>query len=88
MKTNKVIVITKEFAHTVHFDREWNFTEETFIDLAQKSAAFKNHKVISVLDGNTHHICKYCDRVTKGADEDILCPECRELFGHAFYSEL
>lgn len=34
------------------------------------------------------HICKYCGKVTDGEDEDLLCPACRRVFGHTFYSEL
>ena len=34
------------------------------------------------------HICKYCGWVAEGADEDLLCSECRTDFGHAFFSEL
>lgn len=35
------------------------------------------------------HICPYCEaNVVKSPDKDLLCLECREDFGHAFYSEL
>ena len=34
------------------------------------------------------HKCKYCGQETEGDDKDLLCPECREAFGHTFYSEL
>lgn len=34
------------------------------------------------------HTCKYCGKRTEGSDEDLLCPTCREMFGHALYSEL
>lgn len=34
------------------------------------------------------HQCKYCGAFTRGADEDVLCKECRIAFGHTFYSEL
>ena len=33
--------------------------------------------------------CKYCKtNYTNSPDPDVLCDECRETFGHAFYSEL
>ena len=32
--------------------------------------------------------CKYCGSWTSGMNEDALCKDCREIFGHAFYSEL
>ena len=34
------------------------------------------------------HECKYCGVITNGADENVLCKDCRMTFGHAFYSEL
>ena len=34
------------------------------------------------------HICKYCGGVAKGTYEDLLCDDCRMLFGHSLYSEL
>lgn len=34
------------------------------------------------------HKCKYCGEFTKGMDGDVLCDDCREIFGHTFYSEL
>ena len=34
------------------------------------------------------HSCKYCGQVTEGIDEDILCEDCREVFGHTLYSQL
>lgn len=34
------------------------------------------------------HQCKYCGAFTRGADEGVLCDECRMTFGHTFYSEL
>lgn len=32
--------------------------------------------------------CKYCGSPTDSVDENVLCEECRNLFGHTFYSEL
>lgn len=43
---------------------------------------------IKVYDGNTNHICKYCADVAEGTYEDLLCDDCREIFGHSLYSEL
>lgn len=33
-------------------------------------------------------LCKYCGNIHKTNDVEILCRECRETFGHTFYSEL
>lgn len=32
--------------------------------------------------------CKYCGEPNGSKDEDVLCDECRLIFGHSFYSEL
>ena len=32
--------------------------------------------------------CKYCGNPTNNVDEDVLCKDCRDMFGHTFYSEL
>lgn len=34
------------------------------------------------------HTCRYCGKLTEGDDKDLLCPDCQEMFGHTFYSEL
>lgn len=34
------------------------------------------------------HLCKYCGELAQGEYEDLLCKDCRETFGHSFYSEL
>lgn len=88
MKTNKLIVVTEEFSCVVLLEKEWDFPKEKFINLVQQANDFKDHKVVDVADGNTHHICKYCGDIAKGIDEDVLCDECRMIFGHTFYSEL
>ena len=37
---------------------------------------------------NDTHACKYCGGTAEGAYEDLLCADCREMFGHSLYSEL
>ena len=88
MKTNKLIVVTEEFSYVVPLASEWDLPKEKFINLIQQTNAFKDKKVLDVADGNTHHICKYCGDIAEGTDENVLCADCREIFGHAFYSEL
>lgn len=39
-------------------------------------------------DITSKHICKYCGNIVEGEYEDLLCDECREIFGHSLYSEL
>ena len=45
-------------------------------------------KVIKIATKSNHHRCKYCGSIASGKATDILCDECREIFGHAYYSEL
>ena len=44
--------------------------------------------VFSIPDSIEGCSCPYCGNLTDSSDPDILCPECREDFGHTFYSEL
>lgn len=32
--------------------------------------------------------CKYCGQNNCSSDPGVLCPKCRETFGHTFYNEL
>lgn len=32
--------------------------------------------------------CMYCGETTDSIDPNVLCPQCRQDFGHTFYSEL
>lgn len=86
MKTNKVIIETKGYTQTFTFKNTYDMTQQEWI--ATISKLEPNIKILKVYDGNNHHICKYCGSVAKGIDEDILCDDCRDIFGHAFYSEL
>lgn len=88
MKTNKVIVVTEEYSCVVNFSKEIDLPKERIMDMLQNSQDFKSTNVLDIADANTHHICKYCGEIVNGTDEDVLCSECRETFGHAFYSEL
>lgn len=35
-----------------------------------------------------YHECKYCGGLAAGPDPNVLCDECRQDFGHTYYSEL
>ena len=39
------------------------------------------------LKSNTHK-CKYCGGLAIGKNKDELCEECKQMFGHHYYSEL
>ena len=44
--------------------------------------------IMKIIEESKAHLCKYCGEIVEGTDSDILCDDCRELFGHVFYSEL
>jgi len=48
----------------------------------------KNIKNMVFIDPKTHHFCKYCANVVESDCDDLLCSDCREMFGHTMYSEL
>ena len=54
----------------------------------------KEHNTDFTVDNSTlinitsKHICKYCGNIVEGEYEDLLCDECREIFGHSLYSDL
>lgn len=63
-----------------------NFTQEAY-DLL-KDLAEKGKVEIQSYKGKTYNKCKYCGAPNNSTDADVLCEECRETFGHTFYSEL
>lgn len=48
----------------------------------------KGYTVEKIVSSETHHLCKYCKSIAEGTYDDLLCDECREVFGHSLYSEL
>lgn len=34
------------------------------------------------------HVCQYCGNIVEGYCENLLCDDCRKVFGHSLYSEL
>lgn len=88
MKTKRLIVVTEEYSCIITLHMECDFPKETIINLLQKDPDFKDTKILDVADANTHHICKYCGNIAEGTYEEVLCADCRDTFGHAFYYEL
>ena len=52
------------------------------------SAQASEVKLIDFATAKDHHFCKYCDGIADGKNKDVLCTNCREIFGHSLYSEL
>ena len=46
-------------------------------------------RLIRIVSSRNRHICKYCYGIAEnGSNEDLLCDECRSIFGHTYFSEL
>lgn len=87
----KYYLKTKEnenFEYSIHtIECKENLPEDKVLALCQKIYPQNNYVACGQLNKNTH-VCKYCGWIADGADDDLLCSECRMDFGHAFYSEL
>ncbi len=79
VKLHKYYVLTKQALY------EYNAEDEAH---CKEYAKNDNLKVQKIVPAKGHHICKYCNGVADGSNKDMLCDECRETFGHTFYSEL
>ena len=45
--------------------------------------------LLEILDeDNEYSICPYCGNPNFSSDPDLLCPECREYFGHSYIQDL
>ena len=86
MKTNRILAVGEKSILELSFNKELDYPSEVWVRLCQKH--YPDEKITAVYDAKKHHICKYCGGIADGIDEDILCSECREDFGHAFFSEL
>lgn len=85
MKTNKIIVVTKEKTLEIGYRKEFDLSDQQWIEVAKDVVKCD---VEAVYDAHTHHICKYCGDIANGCDDDVLCDDCKEIFGHSFYSQL
>ena len=64
-------------------DNQGNSKKE-IMDFAKK----EGYTVTKIVPASKNHRCKYCNGITDGVNDDLLCMDCREVFGHALYSEL
>ena len=81
---------TKKYLVDLSKDGEGYCCDVEAISPTQIIEHFKKHgyDVVRVELASENHRCKYCGTITAGADEDVLCGECREMFGHYLFSEL
>jgi len=65
-------------------------TKETILETFYKNRKESGEKIgdVVIIESTKEHFCQYCGQVAEGKDKNVLCQECRELFGHAFFSEL
>ena len=47
----------------------------------------QNIKVIKI-QKTAGNLCRYCGKPNGSNNPDVLCPRCRQNFGHSLYSEL
>ena len=86
MKTDKILAVGKEATLEINFKKAISYPTEVWVGICRKH--YPDEDITAVYDGHKHHICKYCGGIANGVDEDVLCKECRDDFGHAFFSEL
>ena len=79
----KYLVDLEKQGTTYTLDNAGN-SKKRILDYAKSNG----YKVSKMVPAKGHHRCKYCDDITIGETEDILCEDCRMVFGHTLYSEL
>lgn len=84
--TDYIVSITEKDGQTTEWNN-WEAESENEIREALDSE-YSNLERIQIAEAKNHHFCKYCGTVTEGANKDVLCSECHDLFGHNLYSEL
>ena len=71
--------------------QDYLFTEEQILNACKESEDEWFKSVVSVRFHkhipNGWHLCG-CGNLVKGTNEDLLCDECREIYGHKYASEL
>ena len=45
-------------------------------------------EILRIAPAAGNHRCMYCDNISYGTQKDILCENCREMFGHYSFYEL
>ena len=65
-----------------------NYTASILEDLNKQDGTDYIITDTEIINITGKHICQYCGEVVEGEYEDLLCEDCRMLFGHSLYSEL
>ena len=88
-KTYLSTALIKFFVDGIEGGKEyaWDCTSDSE-ESVRKSLEKDGIKIIKIVPAKGHHRCKYCGSIAEGSDRNLLCEDCRELFGHSLYSEL
>ena len=88
----KILVETRDFISETTLSKsekiDISMSNKELLTLLQSQEQFKGIPITNIVNARTHHQCKYCGRITKGSYKNLLCDECKEVFGHSVYSEL
>lgn len=82
-KKSKYFVICEKNGNENHFDFKATSKEEC-INFYEK----EGYVVKTVVSSKKYHRCKYCLGIANGTNKDILCEDCKDLFGHTYFHEL
>lgn len=82
-KTIKFIVDGIHNGKKYSYDCEYINEEE-----CRKEFEADGIKIEKIAKKSTHHRCKYCGCIANGTNKDVLCEDCKNIFGHKYYSEL
>ncbi|WP_342982144.1 hypothetical protein [Ruminococcus sp. 2227st1_E6_2227SCRN_220401] len=81
--------LVKFFVDSIESGKEyaWDCTADSEESI-RKSLEKDGVKIVKMVPAKGHHRCRYCSSIAEGSDSNLLCDDCRELFGHSFYSDL
>ena len=88
----KVLVETKDFISEMTLSKsekiDISMSNKDLLTFLQSQEQFRGIPITNIVNARANHLCRYCGEITKGSDKDLLCDECKEIFGHSLYSEL
>ena len=78
-----------------YFSKVENGSERCVLECTADSASAlksmltrEGYEVKKIVLSKGRHICKYCNGIADGDDENLLCFDCMETFGHSLFSDL
>ena len=58
------------------------------MEALEKGLIDDGYTPVKIVVAKGHHLCKYCNGIAEGSNGNLLCNECRKMYGHTFFSEL